>query len=83
MPIQNQPAASPARLLEMLADRFGAFEAIAYSTIKLARHVSADELSIDPIVAEAILEFGEDLRSASVTAACYHLPEADTKALSG
>jgi len=64
MPIQNQ-AASPARLLEMLADRFGAFEAIAYSTIKLARFVPADELSMDPIVAEAILEFGDDLRPAS------------------
>jgi hypothetical protein len=37
--------ASPARLLEMLSDRFGAFEAIAYSTIKLARHVPEDELS--------------------------------------
>ena len=69
MPIQNQPAASPARLLEMLADRFGAFEAIAYSTIKLARFAPADELSMDPIVAEAILEFGDDLRSACSAAA--------------
>ncbi|HZG42518.1 MAG TPA: hypothetical protein VEY93_06115 [Longimicrobium sp.] len=65
MPIQDQSAASPARLLEMLADRFGAFEAIAYSTIKLARFAPADELSMDPIVAEAILEFGADLRAAS------------------
>jgi hypothetical protein len=54
--------ASPARLLEMLADRFGAFEAIAYSTIKLARHVPEDELSMDVLVAEAVLEFGSDLR---------------------
>jgi hypothetical protein len=56
--------ASPARLLEMLSDRFGAFEAIAYSTIKLARHVSEEELSMDVLVAEAVLEFGEDLRAA-------------------
>ncbi|HEY0021398.1 MAG TPA: hypothetical protein VGB24_00750 [Longimicrobium sp.] len=69
MPIQNQAAASPARLLEMLADRFGAFEAIAYSTIKLARFAPADELSMDPIVAEAILEFGTDLRESAALAA--------------
>ena len=56
--------ASPARLLEMLSDRFGAFEAIAYSTIKLARHVPEDELSMDVQVAEAVLEFGDDLRTA-------------------
>ena len=56
--------ASPARLLEMLSDRFGAFEAIAYSTIKLARHVAEDELSMDVQVAEAVLEFGEQLREA-------------------
>lgn len=56
--------ASPARLLEMLSDRFGAFEAIAYSTIKLARHVSEDELSMDVPVAEALLEFGDDIRAA-------------------
>ena len=64
MPVQDQRSASPARLLEMLADRFGAFEAIAYSTIKLARFAPADEFSMDPIVAEAILEFGDDLRAA-------------------
>jgi hypothetical protein len=56
--------ASPARLLEMLSDRFGAFEAIAYSTIKLARHVPEDDLSMDVLVAEAMLEFGSDLREA-------------------
>ena len=49
----------------MLSDRFGAFEAIAYSTIKLARHVPEDELSMDVIVAEAVLEFGNDLRAAA------------------
>jgi hypothetical protein len=56
--------ASPARLLEMLSDRFGAFEAIAYSTIKLARHVPEDELPMDVLIAEAVLEFGSDLREA-------------------
>jgi hypothetical protein len=43
----NTTGASPARLLEMLSDRFGAFEAIAYSTLKLARHVAEDELSVN------------------------------------
>jgi hypothetical protein len=61
--------ASPGRLLEMLTDRFGAFEAIAMASIKLARHVPEDELSMDLLVAEAALEFGDDLRSASETAA--------------
>jgi hypothetical protein len=63
--IQHKDTVSPARLMEMLSDRFGAFEAIAYSTIKLARHVSQDELPMDVLVAEAILEFGDDLRAAS------------------
>jgi hypothetical protein len=49
----------------MLTDRFGAFEAIAMASIKLARHVSEDELSMDRLVAEAVLEFGDDLRAAS------------------
>ncbi|HEY0038643.1 MAG TPA: hypothetical protein VGB66_18230 [Longimicrobium sp.] len=38
---------SPMRLLEMLSDRSGLFEALAYSTIKLNRCTSADELSMD------------------------------------
>ena len=57
--------ASPMRLLEMLSDRFGAFEAVAHSTIKLARYAPADELSMDLLLADAILEFGDDLREAS------------------
>jgi hypothetical protein len=61
--------ASPGRLLEMLTDRFGVFEALATASIKLARHVPEDELSMDPLIAEAVLEFGEDLRQASETAA--------------
>jgi hypothetical protein len=60
---------SPARLLEMLSDRFGAFEAIATSSVRLARFVSADELPMEPLVAEAVLEFGEDLREAAASAA--------------
>lgn len=59
---------SPMRLLEMLLDRFGLFEALAYSTIKLNRCTQADELAMDPLVAEAILEFGDDLRSARAAA---------------
>jgi hypothetical protein len=55
-------------MLEILSDRFGAFEAIAYSTIKLARHVPEPELSMDLLVAEAVLEFADDLRSASAAA---------------
>ncbi|HZG41715.1 MAG TPA: hypothetical protein VEY93_02050 [Longimicrobium sp.] len=60
--------ASPMRLLEMLSDRFGLFEALAYSTIKLNRCTQADELAMDPLVAEAVLEFGDDLRSARAAA---------------
>jgi hypothetical protein len=62
--IQQKDTVSPARLLEMLSDRFGAFEAIAYSSITLARYVSEEELSMDLLVAEAILEFADDLRAA-------------------
>jgi hypothetical protein len=65
----NGTSASPGRLLEMLTDRFGAFEAIAMASIKLARHVPEDELSMDLLVAEAVLEFGDDLRQAAETAA--------------
>lgn len=63
----DRTLASPGRLLEMLTDRFGAFEAIAMASIKLARHVPEDELSMDLLVAEAVLEFGDDLRQASET----------------
>ena len=53
---------SPTRLLEMLSDRFGAFDAIASSSIKLARVAPEEELSMDVLVAEAVLEFADDLR---------------------
>jgi hypothetical protein len=62
MPMRIEPRTSPMRLLEMLVDRFGVFEAGANSTIKLARDAPEDELAMDPQVAEAILEFGDDLR---------------------
>jgi hypothetical protein len=61
--------ASPTRLLEMLADRFGAFEAIASSSITLARVAPDEERAMEPLVAEAVLEFGEDLRVARDAAA--------------
>lgn len=65
MPLGNPVMpVSPARWLEMLSDRFGAFEAVAHSSIKLARHVDEPELSMDLLVAEAVLEFGDDLRAA-------------------
>lgn len=60
--------ASPTRLLEMLSDRFGALEAVAYSSIKLARHIAEPELSMDLLVASAVLEFADDLRAAGEAA---------------
>ena len=61
----------------MLTDRFGVFEALACSTLKLNRCTSADELSIDPLVAEAVLEFADDLRTARATSDAW----AETKGL--
>jgi hypothetical protein len=61
---ESRQNASPARLLEMLSDRFGAFEAIAYSSIKLARAAPEEDRAMDVLVAEAILEFADDLREA-------------------
>jgi hypothetical protein len=62
---ETHPTVSPMRLMEMLSDRFGAFEAIASSTIKLARFVPEDELPMELGVAEAVMEFASDLRSAT------------------
>lgn len=59
----------------MLSDRFGAFEAIAYSSIKLARYAPPEELSMDPLVADAVLEFGDDLRKATAAAAKWRATE--------
>lgn len=69
-PMQQRDV-SPMRRLEMLADRFGAFEAVANSTIKLARYAPEDELSMDLLVAEAVLEFGSDLREAAEVAMAW------------
>jgi hypothetical protein len=60
---------SPVRLLEMLLDRFGAFEAIAASSVRLARLDPEEQLPMEPLVAEAVLEFGEDLRDAAASVA--------------
>jgi hypothetical protein len=57
--------ASPMRLLEMLSDRFGAFEAIAYSALTLARAAPDEDRPMDVMVAEAVLEFADDLREAA------------------
>lgn len=62
--MEPQSPPSPMRLLEILIDRFGALEATAYSSIKLARYAPEDELSMDLLVAEAVLEFGNSLREA-------------------
>lgn len=65
---------SPTRLLERLLDRFGAFEVLATSSVTLARSGEADELPMNPQVAEAVLEFGEDLREAAASAAEWRQP---------
>jgi hypothetical protein len=67
-PQDQQTRPSPMRLLEMLADRFGALEAVANSSIKLARYAPEEELAMDLLVAEAVLEFGNDLRGAATAA---------------
>lgn len=60
---------SPMRLLEMLEFRFGAFETIAYAALELARKQPDDMLPMDTKTADAILEFGDDLREAYRAAA--------------
>ena len=62
--MEPQHPPSPMRLLEILKDRFGALEAVANSSIKLARYAPEDELAMDLLVAEAVLEFGTSLREA-------------------
>lgn len=66
---ESRQIASPMRLLEILSDRFGAFEAAAGSTIKLSRLAPEDELPMEPALAEALLQFADDLREASTVAA--------------
>jgi hypothetical protein len=62
--MEQQHPPSPMRLLEILKDRFGALEAVANSSIKLARYEPEDELAMDLLVADAVLEFGTSLREA-------------------
>jgi hypothetical protein len=64
----DEPAASPMRLLELLSDRFGAFETAACATVKLARVADEDALPMDAAFAEAVLQFGSELRLASRSA---------------
>jgi hypothetical protein len=53
------------RLLEMLSDRFGAFETIAYASLQLAQGRGSDNAPpMSRMTADAILEFGDDLRQA-------------------
>lgn len=62
---ENGETVSAMRLLEMLADRFGAFEAIASTSLELSRKHPDECLPMDRRTAEAILEFGDDLRQAA------------------
>jgi hypothetical protein len=62
--MEQQSPPSPMRLLEILKDRFGALEAVANSSIKLARYAPEHELAMDLLVAESVLEFGSSLREA-------------------
>jgi len=62
--MERQHPPSPMRLLEVLQDRFGALEAVANSSIKLARYAPEGELAMDLLVADAVLEFGSSLREA-------------------
>jgi hypothetical protein len=55
----------PARLLEMLEWRFGAFEALAYASLTLAQRVDLDFCPpMDKATATAVLEFRNDLKQA-------------------
>jgi len=56
--------ASPARLPEMLSDRFGALQSVGLLLNQASRYVSACEMSMDLLFAKAVLEFGDDLREA-------------------
>ena len=53
----------------MLSDHYGAFEAIANSSIKLARVAPEEESAMDVLVAEAVPEFRDNLRRPSTRTA--------------
>jgi hypothetical protein len=62
--MEQRQTPSPMRSLEILKDRFGALQAVANSSIKLARCAPENELAMDLLVAESVLEFGSSLREA-------------------
>lgn len=55
----------------MLESRFGAFEAVAYASLALARKAGPEDERppMDRQTAEAILKFGDDVRRAGRAAA--------------
>jgi hypothetical protein len=63
----------------MTSDRFGAFEVIANASITLARVAPEEELAMDVQVAEAVLEFGDDLRTARDAASTWIGTQAETQ----
>jgi hypothetical protein len=56
----SYPSPSPARMLEILTDRF-----------KLARVTPEPELAMDLLMADAVLQFGSDLREARDAASAW------------
>lgn len=65
----------------MPSDRFGAFGAIANSSIKVARVAPEEELAMDVLV--AVLEFAEDLRGVAASVAASGARNVGTATLAG
>ncbi len=68
----------------MLESRFGAFEALAYASLALARqdNPGGDQPPMDKQTAEAILAFGDDVRRAGRAAARWAAAEGVTAQVS-